>query len=147
MSLHGDYDAGNIFAKILRGEAPCFKVFEDDVALAFLDLFPVTRGHTLVIPKRAAARNFLELPDGEVGPYMERVQRVARGVTQALTPDGVTIFQFNGAPAGQTVFHLHFHIVPRWEGSPMGQHGKTPMADKADLEPLAAMISKAITAH
>jgi histidine triad (HIT) family protein len=147
MSLHGDYDAGNIFAKILRGEAPCFKAFEDEVALAFMDLFPVAKGHTLVIPKRAAARNFLELPDAEVGPYMERVQRVAKGVTRGLAPDGVTLFQFNGAPAGQTVFHLHFHIVPRWEGQPMGQHGKTPMADKAELEALAQQISAAITAN
>jgi len=146
MSLHGTYDQSNIFAKILRGEAPCFRAFEDDVALAFMDLFPVSRGHTLVIPKRAAARNFLELPEAEVGPFMQRVQRVVEGVTRVLDPDGVTIFQFNGAPAGQTVFHLHFHIVPRWEGVPMGQHGKTPMADKADLEPLALQISAAITA-
>ena len=145
MSLHGTYDQGNIFAKILRGEAPCFKAFEDEVALAFMDLFPVSRGHTLVIPKRAEARNFLELPAQEVGPYMERVQRVASGVERALKPDGLTIFQFNGAPAGQTVFHLHFHIVPRWEGAPMGQHGKTPMGDKAELEALARAISAAVT--
>jgi len=146
MSLHGDYDTDNIFAKILRGEAPCFRAFEDEIVLAFMDLFPVSRGHMLVIPKRAAARNFLELPEAEVGPYMQRVQRVAKGVTRALEPDGVAIFQFNGAPAGQTVFHLHFHIVPRWEGQPMGQHGKTPMADKADLAALAERISAAITA-
>lgn len=146
MSLHGPYDQSNIFAKILRGEAPCFKAYEDDVALAFMDLFPVSRGHTLVIPKRAAARNFLDLPTDEVGPFMARVQRVAQGVERALTPDGVTIFQFNGAPAGQTVFHLHFHIVPRWEDMPMGQHGKTPMADKSELEALAAKIAASITA-
>ncbi|MBL8558207.1 MAG: HIT family protein [Hyphomonadaceae bacterium] len=144
MSLHGAYDDANIFAKILRGEAPCFKVYEDDVALAFMDIFPVSRGHTLVIPKRAAARNLLELPTDEVGPYMTRVQRVAQGVERALTPDGVSIFQFNGAPAGQTVFHLHFHIVPRWEGVAMGQHGKTPMADKETLAQLAKDIGAAV---
>lgn len=144
MSLHGAYDDANIFAKILRGEAPCFKVYEDDVALAFMDIFPVSRGHTLVIPKRAAARNLLELPTDEVGPYMTRVQRVVQGVERALTPDGVSIFQFNGAPAGQTVFHLHFHIVPRWEGVAMGQHGKTPMADKETLAQLAKDIGAAV---
>lgn len=144
MSLHGPYDQSNIFAKILRGEAPCFKAFEDDVALAFMDLFPVSRGHTLVIPKRAEARNFLDLPEAEVGPFMARVQRVARGVERALAPEGVTIFQFNGAPAGQTVFHLHFHIVPRWTDMPMGQHGKTPMADKDALAQLAREIAAAV---
>jgi histidine triad (HIT) family protein len=144
MSLHGTYDQGNIFAKILRGEAPCFKVFEDEVALAFMDIFPVGRGHTLVIPKRAAARNLLELPDAEIGPYMERVQRVARGMEKALAPDGLAVFQFNGAPSGQTVFHLHFHIVPRWEGTPMGQHGKTPMGDKEELAKLAVQIAAAV---
>lgn len=141
MSLHGAYDDGNIFAKIIRGEAPCFKVFEDEVALAFMDLFPIGRGHTLVIPKRAQARNLIELPVAEVGPYMERVQRVAAAQVKALKPDGVTIFQFNGAPAGQTVFHLHFHVIPRWEGQPLGQHGKTPMADKDTLAKIAAEIA------
>lgn len=144
MSLHGAYDTGNIFAKIIRGEAPCFKVFEDDVALAFMDLFPVGRGHTLVIPKRAPARNLLELPIAEIGPYMERVQRVAAAQVKALKPDGVTVMQFNGAPAGQSVFHLHFHVIPRWEGQPLGQHGKTPMADKEGLAALATQIATAL---
>lgn len=144
MSLHGTYDRENIFAKILRGEAPAFKVYEDDATFAFLDIFPIGRGHTLVIPKRAEARNFLELPPEEIAPFMAGVQRVAKGVKKALHPDGVTIFQFNGAPAGQTVFHLHFHIVPRWDGTPLGQHGKTPMADKAILTILAQEIAAAI---
>jgi histidine triad (HIT) family protein len=143
MSLHGPYDPDNIFAKILRGEAPCFRVFEDEVALAFMDIFPVGRGHTLVIPKRAAARNLIDLPADEIGPYMARVQTVARAVAAALKPDGIAIFQFNGAPAGQTVFHLHFHIVPRWEGVAMGKHGQTPMADKDELAKLAAEIAAA----
>lgn len=144
MSLTGTYDRDNIFAKILRGEAPAFKVYEDDATFAFMDIFPIGRGHTLVIPKRAEARNFLELPAAEIAPFMAGVQRVARGVEKALQPDGLTLFQFNGAPAGQTVFHLHFHIVPRWEGTPLGQHGKTPMADKADLAALAQKIAAAI---
>jgi histidine triad (HIT) family protein len=144
MSLHGPYDRDNIFAKILRGEAPCSKVFEDDVALAFMDLFPVGRGHTLVIPKRAEARNLIELPAAEVGPYMERVQRVAAAQIKALAPDGVTIMQFNGAPAGQSVFHLHFHVIPRWTGQVLGKHGQTPMADKDELAKLATEIAAAM---
>ncbi len=144
MSLHGAYDTANIFAKIIRGEAPCFKVFEDEVALAFMDLFPVGRGHTLVIPKRAQARNLLDLPAAELGPYMERVQRVASALAKALEPDGVAVWQFNGAPAGQTVFHLHFHLIPRWEGVMLGRHGQTPMADKEELTKLAAEIAAAM---
>lgn len=144
MSLDGAYDDANIFAKILRGEMPSVRVFEDDVALAFMDVFPQSRGHTLVIPKDVRARNLLDLPDDVVGPYMARVQRVARGVAKALTPDGLTIVQFNGAPAGQTVFHLHFHIIPRWEGETMKGHGAAPMADRAALEPIAAQIRAAL---
>ena len=144
MSLAGAYDEANIFAKILRGEMPSAKVFEDDVALAFLDVFPQTRGHTLVIPKGVSARNFLDFPTASVGPYMERVQQVSRAVERALRPDGVTIMQLNGAPAGQTVFHLHVHILPRWEGQAMRGHGKAPMGDMAELKALAAEIAAAL---
>lgn len=139
MSLHGSYDADNIFAKILKGEIPCVKVYEDDVAVAFMDLFPQSEGHTLVIPK-VAARNFLEFPGNHLGSYMQRVQKVARAVTGALSPDGVVITQFNGAPAGQTVFHLHFHIIPRTEGAKLKSHASGGQADPADLEKIAAKI-------
>jgi len=144
MSLIGDYDDQNIFAKILRGEAPCTKVFEDDVALAMMDLFPQTRGHTLVLPKSVRARNLLDLPREKVGPFMERVQRVAVAVEKALQPDGLVVTQFNGAPAGQTVFHLHVHILPRYEGVAMAGHGKTTMADKGELEAIAREIAGAL---
>jgi histidine triad (HIT) family protein len=143
MSLQGTYDRDNIFAKILRGEAPCAKVFEDEIALAFMDVFPQSPGHTLVVPK-TAARNFLDFPPDAVGPYLTRVQAVARAVERALEPDGLAIMQFNGAPSGQTVFHLHFHIVPRWEGRALGRHGATPMADKAELAKTAAKIAAAL---
>ncbi|MBI1188711.1 MAG: HIT domain-containing protein [Alphaproteobacteria bacterium] len=143
MSLHGVYDDDNIFAKILRGEAPCAKVFEDDVALAMMDLFPQSRGHTLVLPKGVRARNFLDFPSDLVGPYLQRVQRIAAAVASALNPDGVQVMQFNGAPAGQTIFHLHFHVIPRWEGQPLGVHGGGKMADKDDLAALAAQIAAA----
>jgi len=144
MSLDGTYDAGNIFAKILRGEMPSVRVFEDDHVLAFMDVFPQARGHTLVIPKHSTARNFLEEAPEIVGPLMLGVQRVARAVRAALNPDGLVVTQFNGAPAGQTVYHLHFHIIPRWEGVPLGRHAEG-MADMDELKALAAQISAKIS--
>lgn len=144
MSLHGTYDDSNIFAKIIRGEIPAVKVYEDDIALAFMDLFPQSPGHTLIIPKRAQARNFLDLPGDHVGSYMLRVQKVARAVEKALSPDGIVVLQYNGAPAGQTVFHLHFHVIPRWEGKTMAGHGQAGQADPAELEALAVRIREAL---
>jgi histidine triad (HIT) family protein len=142
MSLHGAYDHGNIFAKILRGEAPCHKVFEDDIVLSFLDVFPQSLGHTLVIPKAAQARTLLDLPPDQVGPLFGRAQRVAGAVTRALKPDGVRLMQFNGAPAGQTVFHLHIHIVPVFDGAPIAAgHGQGTMADPAALARTAEQIA------
>jgi len=145
MSLAGSYDNNNLFAKILRGEVPAVKVLEDDVALAFMDIFPQSRGHTLVVPKQVAARNFLDLPTERVGPYLERVQRVARAVEKALRPDGVVVTQFNGAPAGQTIFHVHFHIIPRYEGVGLAGHGHQNRADMAELEKLAKEIAAALS--
>ena len=143
MSLDGTYDDGNIFAKILRGEAPAVRVFEDDHVLAFMDVFPQARGHTLVIPKRSTARNLLDAPAEVIGPLMLGVQRVARAVRAALKPDGLMISQFNGAVAGQTVFHLHVHIIPRWDGVSLGRHGGG-MADVEALKALAAQIAAEI---
>ena len=143
MSLDGTYDDGNIFAKILRGEAPAVRVFEDDDVLAFMDVFPQAKGHTLVIPKRSTARNLLEAAPEVLGPLMAGVQRVARAVRAALRPDGLMISQFNGAVAGQTVFHLHVHIIPRWEGVSLGRHGGG-MADVEELKALAAQIAAEI---
>lgn len=141
MTLHGSYDKDNIFAKMLRGEMPCVKVFEDDVALAFMDIFPQTEGHTLVIPKDVKARNFLELKPKKIGPYMERVQMVAQAVEKALKPDGLRIIQFNGAPAGQTVYHLHFHILPVHEGESGRAHASGTPADTEELQALADKIA------
>ncbi|MBO6688240.1 MAG: HIT family protein [Henriciella sp.] len=140
MTLHAEYDPDNIFAKILRGEMPCVNVYEDDVALAFMDVFPQAEGHTLVIPKQVTARNFLDMPTEALGTYMERVQRVARAVEAALQPDGVVVTQFNGAPAGQTVFHLHFHIIPRWQDRSLGGHASGQMAEISYLEEIANKI-------
>ena len=144
MSLDGTYDPGNIFAKILRGEMPAVRVFENDDVLAFLDVFPQARGHTLVIPKHSTARNFLDETPEVIGPLMLGVQRVARAVRAALNPDGLMISQFNGAPAGQTVFHLHVHIIPRWDGVALGRHGQG-MADMDELKALAGLIAAEVT--
>jgi histidine triad (HIT) family protein len=143
MSLSGAYDHDNIFARMLRGDVPCHRVLDDEVALAFMDIFPQAPGHTLVIP-RIAARNLLDFPPDALGPYMMRVQRVAAAVERAMKPDGLMITQFNGAPAGQTVFHLHFHIIPRFEGQALGRHGAGAQAEAETLKAQANAIARAL---
>lgn len=132
------YDQGNIFAKILRGEIPAVKIYEDDKTLAFMDVMPEAEGHVLVVPKEAA-EDILSLSSEGLTAMMATVQKIARAVDKALTPGGILIKQYNRAPAGQSVFHIHFHIVPRWEGVPMAPHGKV-MVEAARLEPIAAKI-------
>lgn len=144
MSLNGTYDPANIFAKILRGEAPCVRVFEDEHVFAFMDVFPQSKGHALVIPKHSTARNFLEEAPEIVGPLMLGVQRIAKAVRAALNPDGLMISQFNGAASGQTVYHLHFHVIPRWEGVELGRHA-AGMADMEELKALAGQIAAEIS--
>jgi histidine triad (HIT) family protein len=144
MSLHGTYDENNLFAKILRGEIPAVKVFEDDEVLAFMDIFPQTRGHVLVVPKAVKARNFLELPEDRVAPLMQRVHRITKATEKALKPDGITVTQFIGEPAGQTIFHLHFHIIPRYDGVRLAGHGHGNRADIAELQKIAQDIAAAM---
>jgi histidine triad (HIT) family protein len=144
MSLDGTYDDGNIFAKILRGEAPAARVFEDDHVLAFMDVFPQSKGHTLVIPKHSVARNLLDEDPAVLASVILGVQRVTRAVRAALNPDGIVVTQFNGATAGQTVYHLHFHIIPRWEGVALGRHGAGGIADPGELKLLAEQIAAKI---
>ncbi len=135
------YQPDNIFAKILRGELPAHKVFEDDVALAFLDVMPQSPGHTLVIPK-LAVRGMFEMPADAWGPYMTRVQLVAAAVKRGMEAEGLSLRQFEGAAGGQTVFHLHFHILPRWAGQPLRRHGDS--IEKGDvLKAHAARIRSA----
>ena len=143
MSLDGQYDEGNIFARIVRGEIPAAKVFEDADTLAFMDAFPQVRGHALVVHKRARARHLLDVETADLNAVMATVQRVAGAVRAALNPDGIVITQFNGAPAGQTIFHLHVHILPRWTGVALGRHGEG-MADVAELRALAEKIAAKI---
>src|SRR5258708_4318427 len=112
------YDQNNIFAKILRGELPCHKVYEDDKALAFLDIMPRAGGHALVLPK-APARNLLDVAPADLAHVMQVAQRIARAQMKVFDADGITMQQFNESAGGQVVFHLHVHVIPRHEGQPM----------------------------
>ena len=109
------YDDNNIFAKILRGEIPSHRVYEDDKVVAFMDVMPQAEGHTLVVPK-APSRNILDADPATLAALIPVVQKVAIAAKKAFDADGITILQFNEAPAGQSVFHLHFHVVPRKDG-------------------------------
>ncbi|HXV00902.1 MAG TPA: HIT family protein [Caulobacteraceae bacterium] len=140
MDLDGVYDLDNIFAKIIRGEIPCAKVWEDAHTLAFLDAFPQGPGHTLVVHKRSTARNLLDVEPVDLAAVIATVQRVTRAVRGALTPDGVTVMQLNGAAAGQTIYHLHFHIIPRWLGQPLGRHAEG-VSDPNERSELARRIA------
>lgn len=141
MSLDGTYDNANIFAKILRGEASTIRIYEDSEVLAFMDLFPQSTGHVLVISKTSTARNLLDVDAMVLTKLMIVVQRVAKAARAALQPDGLTIVQFNGQAAGQTVFHLHFHVIPIWAGRPLKGHGHGEMADADQLSRLAGKIA------
>ena len=143
MSLDGNYEDDNIFAKILRGDMPSVKVYEDDDVLSFMDVFPQSRGHTLVIPKRAS-RNFLDADPETISILIKRVQLISKAVRSALDPDGIVVTQFNGAPAGQTVFHLHFHIIPRYDDMSMSAHASGRMADMEELQSIADGIKAAL---
>lgn len=139
MSLTTPYDDQNIFAKILRGDMPCARVFEDEKTFVFMDAFPQSRGHVLIVPKTPSV-NFLGVDAGDIAPLFYTVQRVATAVNKALDPDGIVMTQFNGAPAGQTVFHTHVHIIPRYQDADLGRHGSGGMADMDELKELAAKI-------
>jgi len=115
------YDPGNIFAKILRGEIPSHTVFEDAHAAVFMDVMPQSAGHALVVPK-AAARNLLDADPAHLAHLITLVQRVARAAMTAFAADGISVMQFNEAAGGQSVFHLHFHVVPRYDGVPLKPH-------------------------
>jgi histidine triad (HIT) family protein len=138
------YDPNNIFAKILRGEAPCVKLYEDADTLAFMDIMPRAPGHLLVIPK-SPARNLLDVDPPALAALMPVVQKLARAARAALSADGVSVFQFNETAGGQVVFHLHVHVIPRFEGDKLSPPGG-PIADAAALEPIAARIRAALDA-
>ena len=132
------YDENNIFAKILRGEIPCHKIYEDKHTLAFMDVMPMTEGHCLVIPK-APSRGLLDADPEVLGQIVAVVQEIARAAVAATGADGFQVRQYNEGAGGQTVFHLHFHILPMKEGVPLKPHtGK--MADHALLAEQAERI-------
>src|SRR6185369_6387574 len=131
------YDPNNIFAKILRGELPCYKVYEDDKAFAFLDIMPRAPGHTLVLPK-AAARNLLDVHPDDLAAVAMVTQKIAKAAMQVFYADGITIQQFNENAGGQVVFHLHVHVIPRKAGVPM----KPPATEKEKPDVLSDQALK-----
>ena len=131
------YDPNNIFAKILRGELPCYKVYEDDKAIAFLDIMPRAPGHTLVIPK-APARNIIDIGPDDFAHVARGAHKIAAAAMKAFHADGITIQQFNEGAGGQVVFHLHMHIIPRKAGVPM----KPPASEKEKPDVLADQALK-----
>jgi histidine triad (HIT) family protein len=135
------YDTNNIFARILRGELPSVKVYEDAKILAFMDIMPATEGHTLVIPKEPAETIFDLSPDG-AADLIKATKRIAAAVKKALDCPGVMLAQLNGAAAGQSVPHIHFHILPRAQAN-FSLHGRS-MVDPKTLEPVAAKIRAAL---
>jgi histidine triad (HIT) family protein len=136
------YDNSNIFAKILKGDLPSYRVYEDEHTVAFMDVMPQAPGHTLVLPKEPS-RNLLDADPDTLSRLMPVVQKIARAAKDAFDADGVFIAQFNEPAAGQTVFHLHFHVIPRYEGAALKPHaGK--MEDGAVLAASARKIIEAL---
>ena len=136
------YDSQNVFAKILRGELPCHKVYEDEATLAFMDVMPRADGHVLVIPK-TPSRNILDVAPDDLCATYRTVQKIARAAKAAMGADGLTIQQFNEGAGGQVVFHLHVHVLPRWNGVPLRPH-TGQMADQAVLREQAERIRAAL---
>jgi histidine triad (HIT) family protein len=136
------YDRNNVFARILRGELPAHRVYEDELMLAFMDLMPQADGHTLVVPK-AEAETILEIPAEALAALALTTQRVARAVKKAFDAPGILIAQLNGRAAGQSVFHVHFHVVPRRDGLDLRLHARN-MADPGLLAEHAARIRAAL---
>jgi histidine triad (HIT) family protein len=136
------YDPNNIFAKILRGDIPCHKVYEDADALVFMDVMPQSTGHALVVPK-AASRNLFDADPAVLAKVLPLVQRIAVASKKAFGADGISVWQFNEPAGGQTVFHLHFHVIPRFDGVPLKPHsGK--MEDGAVLAANAEKLRQAL---
>jgi histidine triad (HIT) family protein len=131
------YDPNNIFAKILRGELPAYKVYEDDRTLAFLDIMPQATGHTLVIPK-APSRNMLDADPEEVAYVVKVAQKIAKVAMSVFAADGLMLVQYNEPASGQSVYHLHVHVIPRKEGVPL----RPPASYKEDPSVLAEQAAK-----
>ncbi len=142
--MNETYEPDNIFAKILRGEAPCTRVYQDAVSLAFMDVMPRAEGHTLIIPK-VAARNLFDIAPDDLARFMPSLQKVSRAVKLGMAAEGVVLQQFNEEAGGQQVFHLHFHILPRWPGVAVRPPGG-PFQNAEALRPHAERIIAAFAA-
>lgn len=140
--MSATYDDNNIFAKILRGEIPSTRVYETDHVVAFMDAMPQGTGHTLVVPK-APSRNLLDAKPETLAQVIQAVQKIAQAVKKAFDADGVTVVQFNEPASGQTVYHLHFHVIPRFEGVALKPH-TGQMEDAAVLSANAEKIRAAL---
>jgi len=136
------YDQNNIFARILRGEIPCVRLYEDENIISFMDVMPQSRGHLLVVP-RAPSRNLLDAQPENLAATIKIVQKLAIAAKQALKADGISIMQFNEEAGGQSVFHLHFHIIPRFAGHDLKPHSGE-MANIQELEEIAVLIRAAL---
>ncbi|MBD9372400.1 HIT family protein [Rhizobium sp. ARZ01] len=136
------YDPGNIFAKILRGEIPSHKIYEDEDTFAFMDVMPQGTGHTLVIPK-TPSRNILDADPATLAKLIPVVQKIAVAAKDAFEADGVTVIQFNEPASGQTIYHLHFHVIPRFEGVPLRPHSGS-MEDQGVLSANAQKMRDAL---
>lgn len=139
------YDSNNIFAKILRGEAPAHVVYEDELCLCFLDVMPQSDGHALIIPKEPA-EDIFSVSDDVLQHLMLQTRRVARAVDSVFQPEGVMIMQLNRAGSGQSVFHLHFHVIPRWGGLQQRFHARD-FADPKTLADHAARLKEALASE
>ena len=133
-----------IFCKIVAGTAPCDLVHQDDLTITFMDLFPVGRGHLLIVPK-AHAENLFEMPEATLERIVGHSRRLAHALRGAFSPDGIAVHQLNGAAAGQTVFHYHMHLIPRWHGDPTRLHGRT-QGDAEELVENARLVREALGA-
>jgi histidine triad (HIT) family protein len=141
MTASTPYDPGNIFVKIMRGELPCHKVYEDDKTFVFMDIMPRSEGHALVVPK-AGSRNILDAQPEDLCDVIRTVQKIARAAVKAFQADGVTVAQFSEPAGGQVVFHTHFHVLPRWDGVEMGPSGRR--GDDATIAENARLLRDAL---
>ncbi|WP_046863763.1 HIT family protein [Microvirga massiliensis] len=138
------YDPNNIFARIIRGELPCHKIYETDAILAFMDIMPRANGHCLVLPK-APSRNIFDVQPEDLAEVSKAVQIIAKAARKAFDADGITVQQFNEEAGGQVVFHLHVHVIPRFRGEPLKPH-TGEMADPELLARNAEAIRRALDA-
>ena len=136
------YDENNIFAKLIRGDIPSIRVYEDENVVAFMDVMPQGIGHTLIVPRKGS-RNLLDAEPETLAKVIKVVQKIAKAVKKAFNADGVTVMQFNEPASGQTVFHLHFHVIPRFENVQLKPHSGEPV-DTKTLEEAAAKIRAAL---